>query len=295
MAVVTDEPGGGLYAVGVIRIGDRQGACGDQVAFFGDTVAGIAADRRYIIGTGDDDGDGLVIRGGAVGDADGEGQHQALGLVEVIEGLGSGVKAPVKGIGGLGIGEITSYTHHREQGAIGDAGDVTALGDAEHGRADGVGGIDVGQGQGAGNRQRAIGLGQGLGRTAAANRDHRIVVCTGNGDGDGLCDTGGVTGSGIIGGGIVKGDVTGLAIGEVLEVGTRIEGEGAIVVVEHAAFGRCRGDGKGMGVIGIGVGYGEVAVDGGTIFGRGDGDNTHHGLIVGAGKGDSNSVACCGA
>jgi len=71
------------------------------------------------------------------------------------------------------------------------------------------------------------------------NRDitgHGLVIGAGDRYGDRLYDTGVVRGTGVIGRGIGESHIAGLAIGEILEVSTWIEGKAAVVVVDDTAF-----------------------------------------------------------
>ena len=94
----------------------------------------------------------------------------------------------------------------------------------------GICGVGVGCGEGTGDGGAVI---CGVDGDGASDR---LIIGARDGDGDGGGRTGGVGCAGVIGGGVREGDVACFAVGEVLEIGARIEGESAVVVIDDGAF-----------------------------------------------------------
>ena len=89
-----------------------------------------------------------------------------------------------------------------------------------------------------------------------------LIIGAGDGDSHGGGSTGGAGRAAVIGGGVLEGDDPRFPVGQVLEVGARVEGEGSVVVIHDGTFGRCGADVEGVRVCGVGVGFGETAIDG---------------------------------
>ncbi len=242
---------------------------GAEVAGHGCTVfSGADTDHfrgRLVVGTRDRQGDrgrftGVVAGAGIV--------HRFIGK---------------RDLAGFARGQVLEVTARVEaEGAIVVIGHRTfsRLGQDIEGM--GVGGIRIRGAEAAGHRCTIFR------RTDAHHFRCRLVVGTGDRQGNRGRFTGVITGTGIVHRFIGKRDLTGFARCQVLEVTARIEAEGAIVVIGHRPFSRLGQDIEGMGVGGIRIRGAEAAGHRCTVFGGAD---THHfcgRLVVGTGDRQGN-------
>ena len=244
---------------GGVQVGEGQHAAGGELGVGLGQVGGGAGDGRDVLAAGDVHGDSAAA---AVGGGHGEDFGHALTIVQLVEGVGSGV-AP-------------------------DAGRVdgeAAVGAGAGLRHDGCGGgVQVGEGQGAAGGELSVGLGQ-VGGGAGDGRD---ILAAGDVHGDG--------GGAAVAGGDGKDFADGLAVVQLVEGAGGGVAPGAGRVDGEAAVGAGAGLRHDGGNGGVFVGEGQRAAGGehGVGLGEGLAVAAQGGDVLRAGEGDGDGLQVCG-
>ena len=335
------RPGGdsGRGDIAVVEIGEGKGARRVEAAG-GKVRRGVLRERgihyarrddRIVVRAGDGDRDQLVDRNaGAVADADRVGEDQRLAQGEEVEGLGTGVEAPIdrpRGGGGRDDGSVDrQVAQQRGRGRRARARVVAADREGVNRGVHLVADVEVLDGKRARRRKGRVGLGQTRGGAVArAHRDHRRVVRAVDGDRDRLGAGGRLGGlAGIVREreGVLEDErLAGGEEVELLEAGVERPGEGAgtggrgdragdVQVSKQrggvddaggVARGSDRGDGRGNDVAHVEVldGDGAGSRQGGVTLGEGNRggvarDEGDRGLVVRAGDRDRDRLVVGG-